>query len=185
LAGKELTSPLFTDTQMSSAMELDEPDGSGAKANCQQSSEESDDDGTYCFESDHLALKGNKDYQKLLKALVMLEAQKKQAIKDLDTLMECQKVALRDPIKFVQNLQGGVSLNFPQPLKIAKMPEIDWDNYISGSEQFNLDLPKHMTRGKKGGCDTASVVSGKLYNYKPEIKWSGTDNDLSNRLVHV
>ncbi|XP_064649678.1 ZZ-type zinc finger-containing protein 3-like [Lineus longissimus] len=144
-----------------SSMELDEADGAGARADCHQSSEDSDDDGMYCFESDHLALKGNKDYQKLLRTLVVLESQKQQAINDLDSLLECQKVALQDPIRFVKNLQDGVNMSFPQPVKIAKMPEIDWDNYIygSGSDQFNLEFLKPMTRGKKGGFETASVVS--------------------------
>ena len=55
--------------------------------------EETDEDGlstesdVFCFESDHVALKGNLDYQEMLKTFAILEAQRTQAIKDLDELI--------------------------------------------------------------------------------------------------
>ena len=47
-------------------------------------SEEAD---IFCFESDHVALKGNTEYQELLKTFALLEAQRSQAIQDLDELI--------------------------------------------------------------------------------------------------
>lgn len=41
----------------------------------------SDDDRTFWFETDYLALKGNPDYLKLMKALVILQSQRSKIIK--------------------------------------------------------------------------------------------------------
>ena len=43
---------------------------------------------TYSFESDSLALKENTDYQQLLRTICVLEAQRSQALEDIDMLLE-------------------------------------------------------------------------------------------------
>ena len=83
----------------------------------------------FYFESDHLALKGNKDYRNLLKVIVTLNAQRTQAIKDLDTLLLAKKQALEDPIAYVGKLQSGNLPEYPGLQKIAEIPEIDWSKY--------------------------------------------------------
>ena len=45
----------------------------------------------YCFESDHVALKGNPDYHRLLRTICVLEAQRSKALKDLELLHEAQE----------------------------------------------------------------------------------------------
>ena len=45
----------------------------------------------YCFESDHVALKGNPDYHHLLRTICVLEAQRSKALKDLELLHEAQE----------------------------------------------------------------------------------------------
>ena len=75
----------------------------------------------FYFESDHLALKGNKDYRDLLKIIVTLNAQRTQAIKDLDTLLLAKKQALEDPIAYYkvaiyQNILGCKKLQKSQKL---------------------------------------------------------------------
>jgi hypothetical protein len=45
----------------------------------------------YCFESDHVALKGNVDYQNLLRTMVMLEAQRAKGLQDLEKLHDEQE----------------------------------------------------------------------------------------------
>lgn len=42
--------------------------------------EEIDENDLFYFESEHVALKGNKDYNELMKTIVVLESQKMQAI---------------------------------------------------------------------------------------------------------
>ena len=113
-----------------------------------------DDSDVYYFESDHLALKGNKDYQNLLRTIALLEAQRTKAIKDIDTLNTCKQEALADPIKFVQKLQNGMDIGIPAPQQIAKLPFIHWENYTSGLGNITINKHKHMTRNKKSETNT-------------------------------
>ena len=83
----------------------------------------------FYFESDHLALKGNKDYTALLKTIVILEAQRTQAIEDLDKLLSIRSKALKDPISFVAQIQNGELPELPGPQKIAEIPYIEWSQY--------------------------------------------------------
>ncbi|XP_061653173.1 ZZ-type zinc finger-containing protein 3 isoform X2 [Phyllopteryx taeniolatus] len=71
----------------------------------EEEEEEEEEPDVYYFESDHLALKHNKDYQRLLQTIGVLEAQRAQAILDLETLARHQREALADPISFVEQLQ--------------------------------------------------------------------------------
>ncbi|KAK3600156.1 hypothetical protein CHS0354_012279 [Potamilus streckersoni] len=104
---------------------------------------------TYYFESDHLALQGNLDYKIMLRTIAMLEAQRIQAIKDLDRLYQCQEEALKDPIAFIDKLQHGIDMKLPQPQKIASLPIINWEKYTSTMDLSALGFHKHMTRLKK------------------------------------
>lgn len=118
-----------------------------------------EDIGEFCFESDHIALKTNSDYKNLLEAVFILEAQRAQAIKDLDRLYECQEEALRDPIAFVQNLQNGKNLQIPSPQKIHQLPVIDWSKYaLSGcssvfgrKQHTRLATKLNQDFGRNGG----------------------------------
>lgn len=90
------------------------------------------EDGGFYFESDHLALKGNKDYMNLLRTMVILQAQQAQALADLDEL-HCQRAqCIKDPISFVTKLQNG-EINLPGSQEIAELPEIDWSKYQSSA----------------------------------------------------
>ncbi|XP_052223679.1 ZZ-type zinc finger-containing protein 3-like isoform X3 [Dreissena polymorpha] len=108
-----------------------------------------DEKETYYFESDHVALRGNHDYQVLLKTIALLEAQRIQAVKDLDLLYEGRQAALSDPIQFVQKLQKGIDLNLPRPQKIAELPHISWEKYTSTLDFSTFGSHRHMTRLKK------------------------------------
>ncbi|KAK7074873.1 ZZ-type zinc finger-containing protein 3 [Halocaridina rubra] len=91
--------------------------------------DDEEDTSEYYFESDPLALKGNADYQSLLKALVKLVAQRSKAIKDLERLQEARDEALTNPLSFVTALQNGENLNLPAPQEIVQIPDIDWEKY--------------------------------------------------------
>lgn len=123
--------------------------------------ENDEDIDTYYFESDHLALKGNPDYQALLKSIVLLEAQRIQAIKDIDKLHTCKEGALKDPIKFVEKLQQGADLGLPKPQNVVSLPDIHWEKYTSSVDFSQLGLPKHVTRLKRNlieGSDSDQKV---------------------------
>lgn len=98
-----------------------------------------EEEGEFFFESDHLALKGNKDYSAFLKTIVILEAQRIQAIKDLDELKSARAKAIKNPISFVAQLQNGDLPELPGPQKIAEIPYIDWS-------QYNISLPDTRIR---------------------------------------
>lgn len=114
----------------------------------------------YFFESDHVALKGNSDYQSMLRCITLLEAQRIQAVADLDQLYKCREEALKDPIGFVDKLQKGVDLHLPKQQIIAQIPAINWEKYTSSVDFSSLGIPKHLTRLKKqlvtGGVATES-----------------------------
>lgn len=101
------------------------------------------------FETEQAALKDNKDYQNLLRSLVVLEAQRAMALKDYETLIQLQREALLSPIAFVHKLQQKVDLGIPKPQKVAKLPSIAWENYSSGLRTvFDSCSTRHLTRRK-------------------------------------
>ncbi|XP_037642214.1 ZZ-type zinc finger-containing protein 3 [Sebastes umbrosus] len=119
-----------------------------------QTAEEEDEEeepDVYYFESDHLALKHNKDYQRLLQTIGVLEAQRTQAILDLETLARHQREALGDPIIFVEHLQKRVNLGLPCPQRVVQLPDIGWEQYTSGLGDFEREFcdKKRKTRRLK------------------------------------
>ncbi|KAL4219665.1 hypothetical protein ACF0H5_022237 [Mactra antiquata] len=116
----------------------------------ENNSDTSDEDSeTYYFESDHIALKHNHDYQLMLRTIAMLESQRIQAVKDLDKLYEQQQEALKDPIQFVDKLQRGIDLGLPKPQKIVDIPDIRWEQYTSNIDFTTFGTHRHMTRLKR------------------------------------
>ncbi len=114
----------------------------------------------FSYESDHIALKGNKDYSDLLRTVALLESQRMKAIQDLDKLIDAQKVALAHPIGFVEKLQRHVDMGLPKPQKLPELPHIPWDSYTSNVDPLNMARHKHMTRMKKMTPSTSPVAHG-------------------------
>uniref|UniRef100_A0A3B4TUD3 ZZ-type zinc finger-containing protein 3 n=1 Tax=Seriola dumerili TaxID=41447 RepID=A0A3B4TUD3_SERDU len=117
----------------------------------EEEEEEEEEPDVYYFESDHLALKHNKDYQRLLQTIGVLEAQRTQAILDLETLARQQREALADPISFVEQLQKRVNLGLPCPQRVVQLPDIAWEQYTSGLGDFEREFcdKKRKTRRLK------------------------------------
>lgn len=156
----------------------------------------------YCFESDHLALKNNPDYHKLLRTICVLETQRAKAIDDLEVLYQAQKKVLEDPIRYVDRLQktGNLGIPLPGPQKIAELPMIDWKKYTNSvdfrsfgshrqsarlikqhgneaGEEDNLQRLKNSLEGRSDtgeGTNTEGFVRGR---FKDESK-SATFNKL-------
>ncbi|KOB73436.1 putative zinc finger, ZZ domain containing 3 [Operophtera brumata] len=93
----------------------------------------------FAFETDHLALRGNKDYCTLLKYIVKLEAQKVKALKDIEDLAEAKRNALEDPLTFIGNLKSG-NTSFPPRQTIEELPDIDWTSYGIDASIENEDM---------------------------------------------
>ncbi|XP_076004465.1 ZZ-type zinc finger-containing protein 3 [Genypterus blacodes] len=117
----------------------------------EEEEEEEEEPDVYYFESDHLALKHNKDYQRLLQTIGVLEAQRTQAILDLETLARQQREALGEPIGFVEQLQKQVNLGLPCPQRVVQLPDIAWEQYTSGLGDFEREFcdKKRKTRRLK------------------------------------
>ncbi|XP_060248461.1 ZZ-type zinc finger-containing protein 3 isoform X1 [Meriones unguiculatus] len=113
--------------------------------------EEDDDPDVYYFESDHVALKHNKDYQRLLQTIAVLEAQRSQAVRDLESLGKHQREALKNPIGFVEKLQKKADIGLPYPQRVVQLPEIVWDQYTNSLGNFEREFKnrKRHTRRVK------------------------------------
>ncbi|XP_069451174.1 ZZ-type zinc finger-containing protein 3 isoform X4 [Ovis canadensis] len=120
-------------------------------ANPHITEEEDDDPDVYYFESDHVALKHNKDYQRLLQTIAVLEAQRSQAVQDLESLGRHQREALKNPIGFVEKLQKKADIGLPYPQRVVQLPEIVWDQYTSSLGNFEREFKnrKRHTRRVK------------------------------------
>ncbi|KAH6922839.1 hypothetical protein HPB50_019841 [Hyalomma asiaticum] len=112
----------------------------------EQEIEDPDEIGEFFFESDHLALRGNSDYRNTLKTLAVLEAQRVQAIQDIEKLMEIREDALADPIRFVERLQKKEDLGIPLPQLVASLPNIDWSQYSLMGIQQGIEGKRQLTR---------------------------------------
>ncbi|KAF7222048.1 transcript variant X2, partial [Nothobranchius furzeri] len=116
----------------------------------EEEEEEREEPDVYYFESDHLALKHDKDYQRLLQTIVVLEAQRTQALLDLETLAGHQRAALANPIGFVEQLQKQVNLGLPCLQRVVQLPDIAWEQYTSGLGDFEREFcDKRKTRQLK------------------------------------
>ncbi|XP_051051514.1 ZZ-type zinc finger-containing protein 3 isoform X2 [Phodopus roborovskii] len=113
--------------------------------------DEDDDPDVYYFESDHVALKHNKDYQRLLQTIAVLEAQRSQAVQDLESLGKHQREALKNPIGFVEKLQKKADIGLPYPQRVVQLPEIVWDQYTNSLGNFEREFKnrKRHTRRVK------------------------------------
>ncbi|XP_075471876.1 ZZ-type zinc finger-containing protein 3 [Ascaphus truei] len=110
---------------------------------------EDEEPDVYFFESDHVALKHNKDYQRLLQTISVLEAQRTQAVQDLERLGRHQREALVHPIGFVEKLQKKVDIGIPCPQRIVQLPDIAWDQYTASLGNFERELKNRKRNSSK------------------------------------
>ncbi|XP_069837624.1 ZZ-type zinc finger-containing protein 3 [Dendropsophus ebraccatus] len=120
-----------------------------SSASIQPAEEEDEEPDVYYFESDHVALKHNKDYQRLLQTISVLEAQRSQAVLDMERLSQQQRDALNDPIGFVEKLQKQVDLGIPRPQRIVQLPEIAWDQYTSTLGNFEREFRNRKRNSRR------------------------------------
>ncbi|KAI5729722.1 hypothetical protein M8J76_005785 [Diaphorina citri] len=91
---------------------------------------EPEPDTTFYFESDHLALKGNVDYLKILKHIALLEVHRKLVIKDLQFYYDLEKqVADSDIPSEIARKIASKEIQIPIKRKIPKRPAVDWTKY--------------------------------------------------------
>ncbi|XP_043859789.1 ZZ-type zinc finger-containing protein 3 isoform X2 [Dromiciops gliroides] len=111
--------------------------------------EDEEEPDVYYFESDHVALKHNKDYQRLLQTVAVLEAQRTQAVQDLESLGRHQREALRNPIGFVERLQKKTDIGLPFPQRVVQLPEIAWDQYTNTLGNFEREFRNRKRKTRR------------------------------------
>ncbi|GFQ83730.1 ZZ-type zinc finger-containing protein 3 [Trichonephila clavata] len=139
--------------------------------------------GEFCFESDQLALKGNNDYKNLLESIVILEAQRAQAVKDREALVKMKEEALADPFEFLARMQRKEKMNFPAHQKIYPVPVIDWTR--------NNSRAKIITENKSAESSTSwsdeeqKKLKELLIQFPPEDveanRWEKIANNLGTK----
>lgn len=97
------------------------------------SSDETEQDDFY-FESDHVALRGNKDYSAVLRTIAILQAQMVQATKDIDKIGAAEAKALEDPESFIKQLANGEKIDIPGSINIIEV----WIKLYSNIFKFNF-----------------------------------------------
>ncbi|XP_063795110.1 ZZ-type zinc finger-containing protein 3 [Pseudophryne corroboree] len=118
-------------------------------ASVQPAEEEEDEPDVYYFESDHVALKHNKDYQRLLQTISVLEAQRAQAVLDMESLAQHQREAMANPIEFVEKLQKKMDIGIPRPQRIVQLPEIAWDQYTTTLGNFEREFRNRKRNSRR------------------------------------
>ncbi|XP_073859508.1 ZZ-type zinc finger-containing protein 3 isoform X3 [Macaca fascicularis] len=90
-------------------------------------------------------------YQRLLQTIAVLEAQRSQAVQDLESLGRHQREALKNPIGFVEKLQKKADIGLPYPQRVVQLPEIVWDQYTHSLGNFEREFKnrKRHTRRVK------------------------------------
>uniref|UniRef100_A0A146L2J3 ZZ-type zinc finger-containing protein 3 n=2 Tax=Lygus hesperus TaxID=30085 RepID=A0A146L2J3_LYGHE len=135
---------------------------------------EEDDDGTFSFETDYLALKGNPDYLKLMRTLVVLQAQRTKILQDINHLEELKSRADSDPEGVKELILKG-DAPFLQRIVVEKVPEIDWSKYrtynpgdrISRRNKTDRSVPVKIKKENEGAESNGPVkVRGRAYHEK-------------------
>jgi len=123
-------------------------------------------DEPFAFETDHEALRSNADYAALLRAMAALQAQKMQAVRDREKLIEARDKALADPIAFVKKLQAGEQLDLPGKQKIVELPDIEWEKYrVVAADEAVRPRPDTRYAQTSSSSNTSStrVVDGQYF----------------------
>ncbi|XP_036203306.1 ZZ-type zinc finger-containing protein 3 isoform X7 [Myotis myotis] len=156
-------------------------------ANPHITEEEDDDPDVYYFESDHVALKHNKDYQRLLQTIAVLEAQRSQAVQDLESLSRHQKEALKNPIGFVEKLQKKKKLEQlllkypPEEVESRRWQKIADELGNRTAKQVASRVQKYFIKLTKAGIPVPGRTPN-LYIYSKKSSTSRRQHPLNKHL---
>ncbi|KAM7358009.1 ada2a-containing complex component 1 [Cochliomyia hominivorax] len=78
----------------------------------------------FYFESDHLALRGNRDYTNMLRTIAVLEAQKIRVQQHIEELALAKNRYMEDPELFLRKIKNNEEIISPNYITIANIPEI-------------------------------------------------------------
>jgi len=88
-------------------------------------------------------LAANPDYIALQSALSILNAQQKQVVEDMHTLLQLKQKALADPLWFKHLAETGrLSDMVPKKQNIVKCPKVEWERYGNIGSRLGRELEK-------------------------------------------
>lgn len=73
----------------------------------------------FYFESDHLALRGNKDYANMLRTIAVLEAQKIKVVQHIEELAMAKNRYLEEPELFLAKIKNNEEIISPNYMTIT------------------------------------------------------------------
>lgn len=132
-----------------------------------------DDESVFYFESDHLALKGNSDYYKLVKSVAVLESQRIKIVEDIERLEELKEICKENPQEFARRLFSEHSIDIPSKLNIYEVPKINWSKYDVKPEKDAMSNESSDDNNKQNTNNKTTSgpirVRGRVYDEsKPE-----------------
>ncbi|XP_075163493.1 ada2a-containing complex component 1 [Haematobia irritans] len=130
------------------------------------------EENVFYFESDHLALRGNRDYSNLLRTIAILESQRVRVHQQLEELALAKKRYMEDPEMFLRKLQNGEQIIAPDHLTIATLPEIG-SNYDDTAAPADVQIKQEPSSSYIAGGDVIKtelpIVRGRVMDEsKPE-----------------
>lgn len=147
----------------------------------------------FFFESDHLALKGNKDYSELLKTLFVLQSQRQRLLKvkqassrrfcfkllfffkDYEEVAKLKKQVLEEPLSVVETLKNGESLNVPDAIRIA---DVKKNKLIEKKSKFFCDFQVPVVNWSKYKVKIPEKFIKEIENQKSEGIEQNKNEDL-------
>lgn len=84
-------------------------------------SESAEESNVFYFESDHLALRGNRDYTNMLRTIAVLEAQKIRVQQQIEELALAKKRYLEEPELFLAKIRNNEEIISPNYMTIANV----------------------------------------------------------------
>ncbi|XP_036337181.1 ZZ-type zinc finger-containing protein 3-like [Rhagoletis pomonella] len=87
-------------------------------------SSSAEEDTTFYFESDHLALRGHPDYTKMLRTIAILEVQRTRVLKQIEDLEIAKQRYMQNPELLIEKLRNNEEIIAPNYMTIEKIPEI-------------------------------------------------------------
>ncbi|XP_004518946.1 ZZ-type zinc finger-containing protein 3 [Ceratitis capitata] len=116
--------------------------------------ESCDEDSTFYFESDHLALRGHPDYTNMLRTIAALEVQRTRLLQQIDELELAKQRYLDDPDLLLKKLRNNEAIIAPNYMTIEKLPEIKTNLDILPNidikvkEEPDFDIKPTTVRGR-------------------------------------
>ncbi|CAJ0957621.1 unnamed protein product [Ranitomeya imitator] len=117
-------------------------------------------------------------YQRLLQTISVLEAQRSQAVLDMERLSQHQSDAVTDPIGFVEKLQEKVDVGIPRPQRIVQLPEISWDQYTTTLGNFEREF-----RNRKRNSRRVKLIFDKVGLHSSPQQASDQDGESTSYSV--